>query len=805
MRYLQLNSRSLDTSKFLIKDYVSARNICGISLSETWGARDISPLESLGFKPVLKDRCHDNHGGVLTFHHGSTKYIPRYDLDIQALEAVWSETRMEGSPTLVCSVYIPPNQLYLRKRCLKHLSDVIKKTDHKYNLLIMGDFNARSYTWESWHTECKDRYDASFKFGECVISMCNELGLTIQNNGQYTRYQNGVKSAPDLTLTRGLQSLSWHVDHCINLRSDHCPILISIDEPLPGSITRWDLKNTNWNNWSKETDKCFDTFIRSYKAEQPADNVARNLTQTIISTAEDNIPKKSVCRHSKAFWSAELTDLVNRCKEAKKLYKKKSDPHNHDRYQEAVNKFKTLYNESKERNWESLCQELDPCDPHVWKKITKHSSSTHMANQTVIQPLTDGQGVTHFEDSKISSILTEAHISKPTKGPYDEDWKHTVDMSTSRAITAERTNLGNPQTELYNSDIQTSEVTWAISRLKPHSAPGPDRILPLMVLYAAPNKSAALQQTYMSCWKQGVVPEVWKDETRIYIPKPDKSTYNVAKSYRSLSLTSILGKIYERIAVSRLQHFMQSNGLYDQYQYAYQQNRNITQAIMFFSLNVLKGFKEGKDTLAAFIDLAGAFDNVWRQGLIFKLYEAGLRGRLFMYVVSYLTGRTVHSKVNNHTTESIPTYIGVPQGSVISPLLFIFYIREMTYSLERRISYADDLTAWVTSDHNTAVAQLKPQLETTMDWCHKWRQDVNLDKTVILLFTRGPSVNIHLQVRNHTLNQVDSIRCLGFELDSKLQFNQHINKVTSSALGPILFRTYLSCMVLFKPHKCQES
>ncbi len=262
-------------------------------------------------------------------------------------------------------------------------------------------------------------------------------------------------------------------------------------------------------------------------------------------------------------------------------------------------------------------------------------------------------------------------------------------------------------------------------------------------------------------------------------------TYNVAKSYRSLSLTSILGKIYERIAVSRLQHFMQSNGLYDQYQYAYQQNRNITQAIMFFSLNVLKGFKEGKDTLAAFIDLAGAFDNVWRQGLIFKLYEAGLRGRLFMYVVSYLTGRTVHSKVNNHTTESIPTYIGVPQGSVISPLLFIFYIREMTYSLERRISYADDLTAWVTSDHNTAVAQLKPQLETTMDWCHKWRQDVNLDKTVILLFTRGPSVNIHLQVRNHTLNQVDSIRCLGFELDSKLQFNQHINKVTSSALGAV--------------------
>ena len=139
-----------------------------------------------------------------------------------------------------------------------------------------------------------------------------------------------------------------------------------------------------------------------------------------------------------------------------------------------------------------------------------------------------------------------------------------------------------------------------------------------------------------------------------------KSSYNVSKAYRGLSLTSIPGKVFERISEIRLREFIDNMGLLDIYQHAYQQDKSIQQALLFFTLHVTKANRNGDSTVTCYLDLEGAFDAIWRDGIIFQLHEAGLSGNLLLIVTSYLSDRVVRNNVNDYVSPWIATNVGVP-------------------------------------------------------------------------------------------------------------------------------------------------
>ena len=273
--------------------------------------------------------------------------------------------------------------------------------------------------------------------------------------------------------------------------------------------------------------------------------------------------------------------------------------------------------------------------------------------------------------------------------------------------------------------------------MKMHSAPGSDGILPMMLKRAGETAHQALHATILRCWNKGTFPEKWKKENRIFIKKPGKGDYNNPKAYRGLSLASATGKLYERIANIRLLQFMQDNSILDLYQYAYQKNKSLTQAMLHFALSILEGFKREENTVAVFIDLEGAFDNLWRKGLIFLLHKAGLRGNLLMFVSSYLFGRHARILANEYTSDWSETNIGIPQGSVIAPLLFIFFINDMTSKIPKHLSFADDLTIWLTSVNLRQLeSELSPMLASIFKWCYRWRLKANTEKTDYVFFKR---------------------------------------------------------------------
>jgi hypothetical protein len=127
----------------------------------------------------------------------------------------------------------------------------------------------------------------------------------------------------------------------------------------------------------------------------------------------------------------------------------------------------------------------------------------------------------------------------------------------------------------------------------------------------------ALHLTIQKCWRQAIVPTLWKEEASIFIPKADNQTTMLPRHVDPLA-SSIVGKSYERIVTRRLYSFLLSNFLFDPNLYAYQNNKSIIQAILFYSLNVLRSFNGRQCIVSAFIDPEGAFDidNMWRKGLL---------------------------------------------------------------------------------------------------------------------------------------------------------------------------------------------
>ena len=313
----------------------------------------------------------------------------------------------------------------------------------------------------------------------------------------------------------------------------------------------------------------------------------------------------------------------------------------------------------------------------------------------------------------------------------------------------------------------------------------------------------------MQCSHQiGYYPALWKRDNRIYLKKPGKDNYHVEKSYRSISISNILGKVFERIILKEATNILTENGfLENKNLYAYQKNKNAPQALLPLVEQMHTCITEGKFGIAVMADLQGAFDAVWRDGAIYKLHQAGIKGNLLSLFGSFLEDRYSRNMVNSHTSEWFETKIGVPQGSILSPLIFIIYTADLTTNdpdqadlatIEpnqpnepyqsneepNESKYADDLNFW-RIHHNIYQLHINVQLGilNLQIWCSKWRLSINTSKTQFMLFynkkkTYNPHVNI--VINEVPIQRVPTKKVLGITLDENITFTPHIEYITQS-------------------------
>ena len=214
--------------------------------------------------------------------------------------------------------------------------------------------------------------------------------------------------------------------------------------------------------------------------------------------------------------------------------------------------------------------------------------------------------------------------------------------------------------------------------------------------------------------------------------------------------------------------------------------------------DILSDRNVGINTIATFFDLKKAFDTVNHEILIYKLKHLGISGNLLFWLDNYLSQRKQQTKANGVISETEMVNCGVPQGSILGPLLFLVYINDVQKVCEnvKICLFADDTVIYASNpNENVAVQNMQNGIDSFVAWCDKNRLTINIDKTKYMGFGKTKCFkNIILNVKGVNLKRVSSYKYLGVTLDPKLSYDIFMR----SPLKTIAYRTY-QLIKIYKP------
>ena len=198
----------------------------------------------------------------------------------------------------------------------------------------------------------------------------------------------------------------------------------------------------------------------------------------------------------------------------------------------------------------------------------------------------------------------------------------------------------------------------------------------------------------------------------------------------------------------------------------------------------MESFNQGKHVIAAFLDVEKAFDNVWHNGLRYKIFQLGLSTKLCRWLSDFLVGRVIQVKIEGFLSPKVYPKAGVPQGSNLSPLLFLIYVNDMpnpTHHQTNKSQFADDAGQWAVSKNiDLAAEYLQRDLDKLARWCAKWRIKLYPEKTKVIIFSKSRSAiraEPALSLYGDLLSYYPHIKFLGITFDNRMTFTKHFEEI----------------------------
>lgn len=748
------NCNSVNKRSAEILTYVLDNDYDIFMLTETHLAQGVHYYgKPNGYLFYQVDHPSDNcRGGVGLLIKKSIKhfYDPKLDVKTDNFQSVGVRVSTNIGEIYIATVYCPPNCPGTNKEAfLKFFNNMPNR------FIISGDYNAKSHSFS-----CR----AENPRGKELLQAIKVISAQTLTDGFPTYYPSDPLKQPDILdffVVRNISKNYLAVGSEIEMSSDHIPIKMAIHSSvilkrknqITNSKTNWDLFR---NILNESISICEINSIPKLEEETEL------ISNLIRSAASDASPIMKYTNNGLNL-PTELREMIRERRRARCKWQK-SRFYKDRQYFEKVNRITTnKITEFRNERTFNFLRELTPSfatDYSLWK-VTKYLKKGASFTCPLKKP--DGTWTESHQEmaDEFSRHLTETF--KPHK-----------DIKSDLDILAETAKITPTPSEPF-SKITRSEVTDMIKyKIQIKKAPGMDMISGDMLKNLPGKAIRKLTDIFNASLELQWVPTIWKKAEVVLFHKKGKPP-QLASSYRPISLLSIIGKLFERLFLKRLMPVIAERKILPSHQFGFRRGHSTIEQVHRITELIESCFEQKLVCSVALLDIAQAFDKVWLEGLALKMLKL-LPVNYHTLLVSYLNGRSFRVRHEDTYSNFMPILAGVPQGSVLGPILFLIYVHDLPVARGTRVStFADDTGIAAAGETlEMANASLQQGLDATSKFCNRWKIKLNGTKSQQTAFTLMRCNESTVNLAGEEIPVVNPANYLGMRLDARLTYGPHI-------------------------------
>lgn len=737
-------------------------NLDIIGVAESWINTDkrdfLAEYVLPGYTPFSCERSHRTGGGVLLYVKNNLNPTEINIQHINNIDACYVQIKNKDQKVIIGLIYRPPAQ---SSNIDEKLYDQIAEISCQGETIIFGDFNLPVARW-----------------GEPLNAHAgHDLYTNLQESAlhQHVQLPTRGNNILDIILTTD-ESL---VDNVIIgpefSSSDHKTVYFDINiRKDQGNESTEKIPDYNRANFNKLRRLLANTDWTEMN-EAPSINLAWDIFSNNLSKAVKTcVPlrnRRPLGKCKPKWWNDEIKNSLVAKKHAYDRYKATNDNNDKLAHDQLRRSTKKLIKQSK-KNIELHIANTSKVNPKEFYSYIRNKKTL----TSKIGPLVTENGEHTDDEVKMTNILNDFFASVFT----------SEDTTGNRPIPTNQAN----QLELENFIVYEADIQRKIEHLKINKTPGPDKISPRILKEAKNELLIPLASLFNKSVNTGRVPDEWKlaNVTPIF-KKGNKSSPG---NYRPISLTSVVCKLLETIIRDKIVTFLEENNIIKNSQHGFRNKRSCLTNLLDFFNEVYNSYDEDRAVDIIYLDFRKAFDIVPHKRLIDKVNAHGITGNTKKWIENWLLDRKQRVVINGKESSWCKVNSGVPQGSVLGPILFIIYINDIDEGIECKISkFADDTKIMnkVTSTEN--YQKLQNDINTLVDWADKWQMEFNIEKCKVL---HVGSNNVHKDytMKNSVLSTTENEKDLGVTMSSDLKPSKQCTEVikTANKLVGFIGRTF---------------
>ena len=691
------------------------------------------------------------HGGSAVIIRNNIKHhetVPYRTDEIQA-----TNVRVEdwSGPFTVSAVYSPPKH----KLKMADYEKFLNTLGHRF--IAGGDYNAKHLSWGSRIITTKGRQ---------LKMTIEKLKLNVISSGQPTYWPTDKNKIPDVIdffITKGIPSNFISCKTSLELSSDHSPVemILKRSITLAPKPCKLHTRKTDWELFKQLIAQSLDLTL-PLKTDDNITEAVEHFNYCVQQSAWAATPEVKGAKYEPVFPPL-IRELLAEKRRARKKWQQSrhASDKKHLNYLQA--KLKSLLNDKKNEDMQSYLKGLDATSATAYSlwKATKNLKRP-VPNQPPLRRENNEWAASDEEKAvTFAEHLKHVFVPNPELSP-----SKTQEVST----LLQQCNQLEPPISTFSK----GEIKSTINAFNSKKAPGYD-LITAKILKELPDEGFSfLTLLYNAILRRCSIPPQWKVAQVIMVLKPGKNAVD-AKSYRPISLLPIPSKVMEILFLRRLLPHISERNLLPDHQFGFRQRHGTIEQVHRLVENIQNAFETNKYCSSSFLDISQAFDRVWHEGLLFKI-KSNLPVNYYNFIRSYLEKRHFFVKQGAETTSLYEIHAGVPQSSVMGPMLYLLYTADLPIT-EGVVTgtFADD-TAILATDHRPDIASQKLQrsLDQIYQWLKDWRIKVNETKSIQVTFTTKRETCPPVNLNGVQLPQADNAKYLGVYLDRRLTWSKHI-------------------------------